>query len=277
MKTKPFDFNIHLVPKAMDVDGQIQSEQTLNAGQALDCYKALRTSARRTLSGINIMLFNQSWSHQPDSMQPIAEAALEDFGERAVFTQLVDFRKAPSPRKLAAARALGLRGIKFHAYVQKITPADWPTALKWAKAAVAERLFICIDASYGTAGMYEYDNLRFAAWLAGQVTEVPLIILHSGGLRAMEALLLADSCANVWLETSFSLPYYLGTRVEQDLADVYKKREGERVLYASDHPYITLASSLQIFRRFATKHRFKAPVLERMLSGSAQSLLHQVS
>lgn len=274
---KPFDFNIHLVPKSTAVDGWITSEQGLDADRALECYQDVRSEARRLLSGVNIMLFNQSWSHQPELMKPLAAAAREDFGDRAVFTQLVDVRKAPAPTNLAMARQWGLRGIKFHPYVQKISEDDWPAALQWAEAAQRSHLFICIDGSYGTAGMYEYDNLRFAAWLATRITTVPIIILHSGGLRALEAWLLAASCPNVWLETSFSLPTYEGTRVEQDLYTAYHKLGGERVLYASDHPYISMQDSLTIFRRFVKHQKFTAAARDQMLFGSADQLLKVVA
>lgn len=276
MKPRPFDFNLHLVPRASNVDAQIQSEEALDSRQAVECYLALRGDARSTLSGINIMLFNQSWSHKPAAMGPISDAARADFGESAIFTQLVDFRTPPSPRKLATARKQGLRGIKFHSYVQKITPSDWPAALLWARAAQAEHLFVCIDTSFGTSGMYAYDNLHFAAWLAGEIADIPLILLHSGGLRAMEAWLLAESCPNVWLETSFSVPVYEGTRVEVDLASVYKKLSGKRVLYASDHPYIPLTESLKIFRRFLARHQIPTPMRELILHGNAGALLRSI-
>jgi len=274
---KPFDFNIHLVPKLTDVDGQIVSEQGLDADHALECYQGFRTDARKLLSGMNIMLFNQSWTHEPEQMKPLAAAAREDFGDRAVFTQLVDFRRAPAPQKLASARQWGLRGIKFHPYVQKISENDWPAALRWAEAAQRSNLFICIDASYGTAGMYEYDNLRFAAWLATRITMAPIIVLHSGGLRALEAWLLAASCPNVWLETSFSLTTYEGTRVEHDLYTAYHKLGGARVLYASDHPYVTMRDSLATFRRFVRNHRFTLAERDQMLFGSADQLLNVVA
>jgi predicted TIM-barrel fold metal-dependent hydrolase len=125
--------------------------------------------------------------------------------------------------------------------------------------------------------MYEYDNLRFAAWLATRITAAPIVLLHSGGLRALEAWLLAASCPNVWLETSFSVPTYEGTRVEQDLYTAYHKLGGERVLYASDHPYITMQDSLAIFRRFVKNHKFTSTERDQMLCGSADHLLNVVA
>ena len=36
-----------------------------------------------------------------------------------------------------------------------------------------------------------------------KVKKVPVVILHSGGAKAIEALLLAEACKNVYLDTSF--------------------------------------------------------------------------
>ena len=42
--------------------------------------------------------------------------------------------------------------------------------------------------------------------------------MHSGGGRAMEASLHADACPNVFLDISFSVPYYMDSTIEKDLA-----------------------------------------------------------
>jgi hypothetical protein len=273
---KPFDFNIHLVPRKSDVNGQIHLENELTPEESVKCYKALRAVARRQLSGLNIMLFNQEWTHDSSAMCPLSEMVQADFGQRAVFTQLVDFRSTPSLHNLKTSRTNGLRGIKFHSYVQKIIELEWPLVLKWACAAADLNLFICIDASYGTAGMYEQDNLRLAAWLAQRITQAPIIILHSGGMRAFEAWLLAESCPNIWVETSFSINYYKGTRIEEDLATVYRRLSGERVLYASDHPYVPMQSSLKNFKRFLKKYRINDSMQRKMLNSNANNLLEMV-
>jgi hypothetical protein len=269
----PFDFNVHLVPSAGSTDERILSDTAISVAQSVECYEKLRPIATGLLSGANIMLFNQSWTNSPSYMHRVSELSRADFGENVCFTQLIDFRVLPDRSALSDARALGLRGMKFHCYVQEIREQDWPEILTWAVVAQEMGLFICIDASFGTAGMYDYDNLRLAAWLAKRIEHAPIILLHSGGLRAMEAFLLAESCANVWLETSFSVPYYQGTRVQNDLGAVYRRMSGRRILYASDHPYIAMDASLDAFRAFAAAESIPASELGSIMCGNALGLL----
>ena len=89
-----------------------------------------------------------------------------------------------------------------------------------------------------------------AAAIANRVTRAPIILLHSGGSRCLEAMLLADATKNVFLETSFTLPYYLNSSIERDLAFAYKKLGANKILYGSDFPYISLKESEKSFFEF---------------------------
>ena len=113
--------------------------------------------------------------------------------------------------------------------------------------------------------MYQYDNLRLAAFLLEEITSIPVVLLHSGGARILEAFLLAGACPNVYLESSFSLPYYIGSSVEQDMAFAYK-RVSEKVIYGSDFPYVDMATSLKTFLKFVKDWEFTDAEIEGFLS-----------
>ena len=116
--------------------------------------------------------------------------------------------------------------------------------MKIAKIAEEFGIGICVDASYGSLGIYRYDNLKLAAEILLEVKNVPVVILHAGGLRAYEAALIASSCENAFIELSFSPHYYLNTSVYQAFVDMFKLLPPSRFLYASDYPYINLRDSL---------------------------------
>lgn len=270
---RPFDFNVHLVPASGSVDEKIGTELDQTVDEAIGCYLACRSEAASLLSGLNLMLFNQRWTQDPSCLAGLQKVVSEDFGRNFAFTQLVDFRNPPGAGYFARASAVGVRGIKFHCYVQRISEADWPAVAEWAAAATASGMFVCIDASYGSLGMYEFDNLRLTAWLASRIPEARIIVLHSGGLRVLEAWLLAESNPRIWLETSFSLPYYRGTRIEDDLALAYRRLGPGRVIYASDYPYVGFAQSHQGMVEFLGKHGFSEFEADQVLHGAVRALV----
>ena len=267
-----FDFNIHLPRStAREGSGGTPDERQLKAA---DLTASLRSHlpALDRVAAANFMLFNTTLFDREAKFETFSAFAEQHFSP-AVFTALVDFRKPDVAAYLERARAAGVQGIKFHAYIQRIAPADFPRVLKTCRVAEAEGFFICIDASYGTANMYAHDNLLLACSVADHITKVPIILLHSGGARVLEAMLLADEKKNVYLETSFSIAYYQGASIYGDFAFAYKKIGTERVLYASDHPYIGAQESADLMLRYLDAHDFAADRIEAIMYHNAMRLL----
>jgi len=238
---KTFDFNIHFSALgAVDRPHLTSDETRMGPDDLAACYALQRADIRNAVDAANFMLFNQ---------ELFFGAGAADFmdGVRSdlpgsTFTALIDFRREDAVSAMDSAAAQGVRGLKFHSYFQRIAAEDFPAALALARCAQERGMFVCVDTSYGTSGMYRFDNLRLACLLADALT-CPIVLLHSGGLRVFEAMLLAEEHSHVFLETSFSLDYYRGSSVEQDLRWVYRKLGPQRLLYGSDHPYVGLAES----------------------------------
>ena len=100
-----------------------------------------------------------------------------------------------------------------NSYLQKITIKDYDLVIKAFKYASKLGLLLCIDGSYGTSKMFKYDNLKLACAVADKIPLSKIIIIHSGGFRLIQALLLALDKKNVSLDTSFSLPYYKNSSI----------------------------------------------------------------
>lgn len=267
-----FDFNIHLPRNtARTGNGGDTDERHLKAA---DLTQSLRSHlpALNQVAAANFMLFNTTLFDRAAEFETFSAFAEQHFSP-AVFTALVDFRKPNVAAYLERARAAGVQGIKFHSYIQRIAPADFPHVLETCRVAEAEGFFICIDTSYGTSNMYTHDNLRLACSVADHITEAPIILLHSGGARVLEAMLLADEKKNVYLETSFSIAYYQRASIYGDFAFAYKKIGTNRVLYASDHPYIDAQESADLTVRYLEAHDFAADQIEAIMHHNAMRLL----
>jgi predicted TIM-barrel fold metal-dependent hydrolase len=276
-----FDFNIHLPCNlAQDTQGKLGDEARLGVAELGQCYAAHRALLQQQVASGNFMLFNQDLPFGAQQGGPALDTWVrqvqQDF-PAAAFTQLLDFRRGAIEPALDRLRTAGVQGVKFHSYVQKIADADIPAAVRAARAAAERGLFICIDASYGTTWMYEHDNLKLAAAIIREVDNVPVIILHSGGARRWEAMLLALESTNVYLETSFTLPFYEGSSVETDLAFIYRKIGIERVLYASDFPYVGLDDARACMQRFLRRHEFSAEEQANMLGQNARRMMAALS
>jgi len=193
-------------------------------------------------------------------------------GERWSFSLLAGLESPESARLFVDARQHGFVSITFHPYLQRLGREKIETAVALAREAERQGLFINICSACGTKDLYRYDNLDLAVHLAEAVT-CPIVLLHGGGARVLEAMLIAEALPHVYLETSFSLPYWEGSSVEGDIAFAMRKLGTRRWMFGSDAPFLTVADALAAHRRFFERHRFSDKEIEDVMHGTARGLL----
>lgn len=255
MKDEVFDFNIHLYSKDTgDIESQIKSDTQLTAKDLCNSlnHNIDHFKSNGVLSG-NFHLFNSEIVYDKYLETFFSKVNSELSG--SLFTILCDFRKVNKQEYLKKIKELGFHFIKFHSYVQKIDESYFNDILDCALIAESLKLGICIDTSYGTTNIYKYDNLKLSAFLLRKINTTPIILLHSGGSRVLEAMLLADSNKNIYLETSLSIDFYNGSSIVKDFAFAYKKIGLDRVLYASDFPYQRMDESIKTFDDFCGENK----------------------
>ena len=264
---KPFDFNIHLPSDGRNLIKNELGSSVLSLSRFfLEHYKNI---GKNVCSG-NFMLFNQ---------RVLADKKAIDFTRMvcnclpgAYFTLLADFRAKDTVKLIADLKNGPIKGVKFHSYVQRITRSDYPRVLKICRIAQKQNKYICIDTSFGTSKMYEYDNLKLACFICDHITRTPIILLHSGGARVREAMLLAQDKKNVYLETSFSLNYFSGSILTADFAFAFKKIGSKRVIYGSDFPYVSFRDSLGSTMELLKKYKFSSSEIYDIMRGNAMKL-----
>lgn len=257
-----FDLNIHLPCGNDDLDGRWCDEGTMGGTELIHCFEHHLSTLKEVVTAGNFMLFNESLS--PEELSDFIIRVNKDL-PGSKYTMLGKFRDPQSVKQLHKLKESGLDAVKFHCYFQKIAESDFESVLELSKAAAEIGMPIMIDTSYGSTGMFRYDNLKLASYLLEEINSVPIVLLHSGGARALEAFLLADACPNVYLETSFSLPYYIGSSVERDLAFAYKKVK-DKVIYGSDFPYVDMDTSISTFMNFMQNWHFSENETEAFLN-----------
>ncbi len=189
-------------------------------------------------------------------------------GENFVATVLAEFREQDALDQLRVMAAEGLRSITFHPYLQNICRGDWPQAVVYAKEAARLGMFVCVCTAYGSRGIYGFEVLPFATMVAEAVS-CSVVFLHGGGAKVLDAMLVADAFPNVLLETSFSLPYWLGSSVETDMAYAMRKLGAHRWLYGSDAPFIQMERAFKDHLSFFERHAFGSQAIEAIMGANA--------
>lgn len=209
-------------------------------------------------------------------MVVLSDAAIDGLDARAcgrsVVALAVDFRRPDAEARLEQARASGVVALKFHPYLQRLVPADYDRASALARAADRLGMFVMVCCAYGTRALERHDGVRLAARLADEV-RCPIVMSHGGGRQVLEAMLVAEDAPQVLLETSFSLPYYVGSSIDTDFAFAMRKLGASRWMYGSDAPFVTLADSIARTREFFDRHRFSAAEVDQILHDTAAALL----
>lgn len=248
------DLNIHL-PAYTKSSSMLTEELNLRGEKLIDRLDTAIKEAGKNLKQANIMLFNEDLDI---SDFDLLTKYCVDQTTKLYFTLLCSPEKFKDIESLRNYKKAGLSAIKFHSYQQRISIDQFDSFVLLAKYAEELNMPILVDASYGSLYMYDFDNLLLISTLAKSIKSVPIVILHSGGSRVLEAMLLAESCPNIYLETSFTLPYYLNSTIELDLAFAYKTINSDKIIYASDHPYIKHSDSLHSAHLFFNKHNFSS-------------------
>jgi len=266
-----FDFNIHLpYLNNQDVNKVVEQDLKLNQQELITGFDYHYPQLKK-LNGGNFLLFNvELFNSNLSEFINLVNSRYQNVS----LTALVDFRSPNIFKYLEILSQSKVNAVMVNSYLQKITIKDYDLVIKAFKYASKLGLLLCIDGSYGTSKMFKYDNLKLACAVADKIPLSNIIIIHSGGFRLIQALLLALDKKNVWLDTSFSLPYYKNSSIEIDFAFAIKKLNCERVLFGSDHPYIKLEDALRSHYEFFEKYNFKTNEIDLIMNSNALRLLN---
>jgi predicted TIM-barrel fold metal-dependent hydrolase len=258
------DFNIHLPP-----DGDFTSETDFSRFDALASWEALKPRiADAGIGQCNVMLLDPGLMASPSA--PIVGRIAAD-GHSA--TVGIDPRFPNALELIDAAAKAGARGIKFHPYFMGLEDKDFDKAVAAARRAETHGMWVCVCCSYGTKNVYRISGIRLLLALIQAEIRTPIVALHAGGRHVLDVMLACYDAPNVMLEISFSIPYWLGSSVEQDFLFAMRKLGVERFMYASDHPHQPLEQNLATVWEWLTSNGFSETEQALIFSGNAKRAL----
>jgi predicted TIM-barrel fold metal-dependent hydrolase len=233
--------------------------------------RARETAKSITAAGaehFNLMLMDETFLDAG-----ITDDWIGELSPKGSVTWLIDPRRRDAEESVRRAADLGIRGIKFHAYMQALGDDQMAGIERVARVAEACGLWIAICCSYGTVKVYEHSGVRILAHLAQSIEKVPLIALHSGGAKVLDVMSIAIDRPNVIMDLSLSIPFWRGSSVEGDFAFAIRKVGAHRCMFSSDHPFIELKTALTATEDFLRSHKFADGDVHTILYETGAKLL----
>jgi predicted TIM-barrel fold metal-dependent hydrolase len=142
-----------------------------------------------------------------------------------------------------AIERLGFIGLKLHPRLQKFD-VDSDATKRLVRLAGDLNVPVLIDAfPDGTNLMQNFNSVNYAK-LALHCPKTRIIWAHMGGHYAIDFMMLAKRLPNIYMDMSYSLLYYRGSSVTQDMVYAMRSMRFERIFYGSDYPDRSLHDSL---------------------------------
>ena len=209
------DLHLHIAPKEIVCkEGDLSFDELKKSfGNLLDNIKNNGTE-----QGL-VIIMDVDFLKKPHALKFLKEH--KDWFKVLRLCFMFDFRRPEDLKLLDTANELGAKAIKFHPYLQNIAENDYKSVEIFAEKADKLGMFIVVDCAYGTRKLYKYEGIKLSGYLSEKVS-CPVIIAHAGGFRALDALMVAVDTDNIYLDISFSLDYWEGSTVEQDIAFAVK-------------------------------------------------------
>ena len=216
-----------------------------------------------------IALFDSNTVYRKKQVSDISKAAVSG---KWSFAYLPQIEGDVGEAQIETAASMGCKAVVFHPYLQKITESELPRIQELARYAETMGLFVCVCAAYGSKDIYRFQPLKAVVAVA-EAVECPVIIVHGGGAKILEAFLIAEAFPNIYLDTSFSLHYWLESPVEQQFAFAIRRLGGERWMFGSDSPFRSLSESIETHYAFFERHGLGSACANLVMGDTAANLL----
>ncbi len=173
----------------------------------------------------------------------------------------------------ALASERPIRGLKLHPRRQGITLADIDRLAELVRVAHRHELPTLVDCFPYGKGALRDESLEIVEALAEAAPGAHIIIAHMGGIRILDALILARTSYTIHFDLSLTFDVYRGSHIEQDIFYAIRRLGPSRCLYGSDYPDTDLTGYLKGFREALDSHGFTGEDQDWIFGKTAQEVL----
>ncbi|GAA0815556.1 TatD family hydrolase [Colwellia asteriadis] len=142
-----------------------------------------------------------------------------------------------------AIKEQGFCGIKLHPRLQKLDMTS-ASLIELCRHAASLNVPVLLDAFPDGTGLMQGFNPLHYAKLAKECPQTRFIWAHMGGHHVLDMMMLAKRLENVYFDCSYSLLYFRGSSVPQNMVYAMNSMRFERVFYGSDYPDRNIKTSL---------------------------------
>jgi predicted TIM-barrel fold metal-dependent hydrolase len=228
------------------IDTHLHLDERIN-GSAFDAVNFLDSELESAgiRRGVVLHLISQRWP-----MEEVGQA-LKSSRRLVGFVNIDPFGVQALKNLRLAVEEHGFVGLKLHPRLQNFR-LDEPLVHKLVRFAGEMNVPVVIDAfPDGTFLQQEFNVLSYSR-IAHACPNTRIIVAHMGGHYVLDFMMLAKRIPNLYFDTSYSLLYYRGSSVPQNMIYAMQSMKFERVFYGSDYPDRTISetldSSLQEFK-----------------------------
>ena len=216
-------------------------------------------------------------------------AAVQAFPDRFVGFFMIDPTQTNAvPRTRRAFQELGLRCICLFPAMHRYSLLDPKVSAVLGVAAEAPGRAVFVHCGVLTVGVrrklglpspfdLSLGNPLDLSSLAAVYPKLPFIIPHLGAGLLREALMLADVCANVYLDTSSSNSWvrYLGASLREVFGQALAVAGPQRLLFGTDSSFFPRGWQRKIFDEqlaLLQELKLERPAIEAVLGGNFSAL-----
>jgi predicted TIM-barrel fold metal-dependent hydrolase len=235
------------MPKPPVIDAHLHLDEKVQgpASAAADALiRAMRKCGIRR--SVVLHLATQRWP-----VQEVAEAVRRHAGLLVGFININPLDADAALQLRRGAAELGFQGLKLHPRLQRYSFTDTRTT-ELVRLAGELHIPVLIDAFPDGDWIQQGFSAPDFAAVAQACPKSRIIVGHMGGHKVLDFLMLAKRYPNLFFDLSYSLLYYRGSSVPQDIVYAIRSLKGQRIFYGSDYPDRpldqTLRESVSVFK-----------------------------
>ncbi len=198
-----------------------------------------------------------------------------DFGTTIIPAIALDPREETIEEQLDEVLKKGIKIIKILPYEQQILYDSFDIVCEYVKKIQARGMILTICGSYGSKDVYNTNGVELAAKVLQSGFTNPLIIAHGGMVRQLDTHSLMCEYDNLYFDISFTIQYWWGSHVIDDLKFVMEKCNYDKVFFGSDYPYHSFEDEIRYFNRFCEKYQISKQNREKILRGNFEKFYQE--
>ncbi len=191
-----------------------------------------------------------------------------DFGDDIILSIALDPRAKDIDEQLNKVSEAGIKIVKILPYEQQILYPDFGRVCEYAQKVQERGMILTICGSYGSKDVYNTNGVELAAKVLQNGFTNPLIIAHGGMVRQLDTFSLMCDYENLYFDTSFTIKYWWGSHIIEDLHFVMEKCDYEKIFFGSDYPYNSFVEAIEYFNMFCEKFKISSGNKEKVLTGN---------